>query len=501
MDKDFSIDRPSIDPLKDAKPAPEASIIPEEKEKETTADPLLINMEKALWIASINSRDYQSRREDVYLSALDLTLQRNAFRPLFFGAVTGRFDHNADDEETVSGGSAFGFDWLLATGATLSAELATDLSEFLTGNPRKAAGSLFSLTLAQPLLRGRTISATEPLTQAEQNVYYEIRDFVRYQRTFFVSVYSEYYRVLQARQILRNELLNYENLVKARKRAEAMAEAGRLPEFQVDQTLQNELSARDRFERAQQRYHEALDSFKITLALPTETNISLDLRELEELQEARPASLQYSRSHACNVALDQRLDLQTTEEKVEDAHRKIKVAIDDLRPGLDVVVEADTDTENNKPLKFSGNNNAYSVALELDLALDRKAERNTFRRRLIEAKATRRDFEKLRNEVVHEVRNRWRDYLRAHRTYQIQRHSVELAQNRVDSTNMLLQAGRANTRDMLEAREALLSAQNSLVQAVVDYKVARLELARDMDILTVHKTGQMETNFNEFAPE
>jgi outer membrane protein TolC len=328
-----------------------------------------------------------------------------------------------------------------------------------------------------------------------------MRRFVRFQRTFFVGVYTEYFRVLESRQVLRNELVNYENLTRALERAEAMAEAGRLPEFQVDQTRQDVLSARDRLERAQQRYHESLDDFKLTLALPTEAHIVLDLAELKALEETEPTPLPYSRDYARQVALRQRLDLRTAEGQVVDANRKVEVAINQLRPGLDVVLRADTATEDTKPLKFAGYKNAYSAALELDLPLERTSERNAFRRRLIQAQAALRGHEELRDTVVQQVRNRWRAYLRARRSYEIQSRSVELARSRVESTSMLLEAGRANTRDMLEAREALLGARNALVQAVVDYKVARLELARDMDILTVHPDGQMEANFSEYAPQ
>ena len=495
------IDRPPVDPLEGVERASEENIIPEEREPGAERPPLQVNLERALWIASVNSRDYQDRREGVYLTALDLTGERDAFEPLFSGILGGQFDHNPDDSEEVSADSALGFDWLLKTGGTISAEVATSVSQFLTGDPREAARSLFSLTLAQPLLRDRTIATTEPLTQAERDVYYEMRRFVRFQRTFFVGVYTDYFRVLERRQVLRNELVNYQNLVKARERAEAMAEAGRLPEFQVDQTRQDELRAKDRLERAQQSYHESIDAFKLTLALPTELNLALDLNELEALQEAEPAPLPYARSWAQEVATQQRLDLHTARGRVEDAERRVEVAINQLLPGLDVVLELRSDTEQNKPLKFSGNNNDYTAAVELDLPLERTAERNAFRRRLIQADAARRDFVQLRDTVVQQVRNSWRAYQRARRTYHIQRRSLDLARSRVQSTSMLLQAGRANTRDMLEAREALLGAQNSLVQAVVDYKVARLELARDMDILTVQDTGQMEANFREYAPE
>jgi outer membrane protein TolC len=94
--------------------------------------------------------------------------------------------------------------------------------------------------------------------------------------------------------------------------------------------------------------------------------------------------------------------------------------------------------------------------------------------------------------VILEVTNRWRDFDRALSSYQIQKRSVDLAQKRVESTELLLNAGRAIMRDVLDAREDLLDAQNRASQALVDLRVSTLELERDMDILVVDENGQLQ---------
>jgi len=59
----------------------------------------------------------------------------------------------------------------------------------------------------------------------------------------------------------------------------------------------------------------------------------------------------------------------------------------------------------------------------------------------------------------------------------------------VRSTDLLLQAGRAEIRDVLESSEALLNTQNSLAAAIVDYRVAEMELQRDLGLLQVDEKG------------
>ena len=90
-------------------------------------------------------------------------------------------------------------------------------------------------------------------------------------------------------------------------------------------------------------------------------------------------------------------------------------------------------------------------------------------------------------------------------SYEIQQSAVKLAETRVESTGMNLQAGRANTRDLLEAQDALVSSQDSQTGALIDYTLARLDLALDMGVLRVDEEGiridETLLNGNEMVDE
>ena len=72
---------------------------------------------------------------------------------------------------------------------------------------------------------------------------------------------------MQQRDVVRNQLNNYNNLKIIRDRSEMLAKAGRLQEFEVDQARQNELRARDRWISAVQSYFSLLDNFKLKLGI------------------------------------------------------------------------------------------------------------------------------------------------------------------------------------------------------------------------------------------
>jgi outer membrane protein TolC len=85
----------------------------------------------------------------------------------------------------------------------------------------------------------------------------------------------------------------------------------------------------------------------------------------------------------------------------------------------------------------------------------------------------------------------------ARQTLFIQAQAVALAEKRVKSISLFMEAGRAETRDLLEAQDALLAAQNNLTAARVNYRIAELEIQRDMGVLMVTDTGLWQ----EYSPK
>jgi outer membrane protein TolC len=103
----------------------------------------------------------------------------------------------------------------------------------------------------------------------------------------------------------------------------------------------------------------------------------------------------------------------------------------------------------------------------------------------------------LEDNIKLQIRNRLRALLSARESVLIQFKSVEVAEERVNSANMFLEYGRAQIRDLLEAQEARLDAQNSFTAAIKNYRIAELQIQRDMGLLEVNEKGL----FKEIDPE
>ncbi len=450
--------------------------------------PGALGLVQTLAVAAENSRDFQRRKEDLYLAALDLTLERFAFQSQRNGQLDALVNGTGAEATDAAVGAGAGLRRLLGSGALWIGDIGLSLARSLSSRDSFGLQTDLGLSVTQPLLRGfgRRI-VMEPLTQAERDVVYQARSFERFRRTFAVDVTSRYLRILQQELQLRNEEENVANLETVRARNEALSQAGRLSEVQVAQAQQDELRSRIRVIDQQQRLQLALDNFKLFLGLPIQSTIALNTAEVDALDSG--GGLEVDEQRAVSFALEQRLDYLTALDAVADAERKIPIAANRLMAAVDLNSSIRASSDPRKPLEFDKDLLKWDIGLDIDLPIDFIAQRNAYRETLITLERAKR----AEIELADSIRVALRDELRQARTQletlRIQENAVELAERRIESTQLNQQAGRAETRDYLEAQEALRQARNALITARIDYHLARLNLWRDMELLRVDESG------------
>ena len=131
----------------------------------------------------------------------------------------------------------------------------------------------------------------------------------------------------------------------------------------------------------------------------------------------------------------------------------------------------------------------YSLTLDSNLPWDMREERNAYEAAVRAADTAERAFAIKEDSTRQLIRDDIRSLNSAWNSFVIQSEALEVAARRVRSTTLFQQAGRSSTRDLLEAEAALLSARNSVVGAIVEYRMAGLKLRRDMSVLTITEEG------------
>jgi hypothetical protein len=285
--------------------------------KTTNADgacnerPFLIRLEQAVELGVFNSRQFQTARENLYLAALPVTLQRFAFAPQAFAAetaireITGRGTPEGQHNRWRLDGAA-GFTKQFATGALLLLQIANqtviEMGQF-AGRPT-VSESVLTLDLVQPLLRGGGFAVTlEALTQAERTLLYQIRNYARFRKDFYVSIVgglgftglnfdvaggffaqpAGYLPTLQLKAQLEIERQNIAHTQEILRFFRAFSEGGDLSPLQVEQVEQNLLRSRTTILTREQDYRNNLDDFKLQLGVPTDLPLELDEAPLAKL--------------------------------------------------------------------------------------------------------------------------------------------------------------------------------------------------------------------------
>lgn len=294
-----------------------------------------IRMEQSLELGLINSREFQDRREDLYLAALPVTLQRFSFAAQAFLTETVIRETTGNLRAEGAGerwriGTNTGFNKLFPTGAALLVQIANQFVIDITGDKPYTSISNLTVSLAQPFLRGGGYAVTlEPLTQAERDMVYAIRSYARFRKLFYVAIaaggdYTNnpyglqglsanlgrgvgnnltapragFLPLLLQAAIIANQRKNIAALEDLLRLYQAFREGGQQSDLQVGQVEQQLLNSRSQLigqlnpgqttfggGGGIRGYLDTLDNFKLQLGLPATLGLDLENTPLKPIQQ------------------------------------------------------------------------------------------------------------------------------------------------------------------------------------------------------------------------
>jgi outer membrane protein TolC len=255
----------------------------------------------------------------------------------------------------------------------------------------------------------------------------------------------------------------------------------------VDQARQAELTSRNNYVDAVARYRSSLDQFKIVLGLPLGEKLYLDDEALDELERTGLVPAPLDSETAFRLAVHRQAQALNFIDQFEDSKRKVRLAADQLKPGLKLVSTAAVETGEVDYTRFNANRTEVDVALEFDLPLDRIPRGNTYRNALITFQSSLRQFTARLDNLKSDIESGLRTLEQRRQNYEIQKNALALANRRIASTIMMLEAGRAEVRNLIEAQDAQISAQTAVTSALVSYQDTRLQLMLDIGALNTEQ--------------
>lgn len=272
---------------------------------------LVLNLQQAVEVAARNSRDFQSAREDLYLSSLDLSEQRYAFQPhLALGSVGARTENGEARGSRAQKRSATvdtlgSMSLLTGWGTELITRFVNSFIWDFNQGKMSTATTLLDFAVVQPLMRfGGRVRTLEPLTQSERHLLANVRRMEQYQQGFYLNIVagrdvaggpirgvsattsasgslagsptgvggvpraSGYLGLLEEQQRIRNLESNVAGLRSSLSQLQAAFDAGRASGLQVLQARQALQSAQSSLLTSRAAYESRIDSFKTELGLP-----------------------------------------------------------------------------------------------------------------------------------------------------------------------------------------------------------------------------------------
>ena len=272
----------------------------------------------------LNSRSYQTDKETLYRAALQLTLRRydymTKFTPFGNGSAVD-FDHGRTNNVTSNRlgiPTTLQADRMVALGGTVVTQFANDvvLQFDGAGVVSRNVNSALVLDFLQSIYQRDIL--LEPLIQSERNVVYAARRFTRSRRETYVSFVRSYYRLLSRYRKIELDSQNYFALARQLQEEFAVVDSGfsgpgALSRVQIDQIEQNMLTSRRALIEScngTSGIDRGLDELNLTLGLPTETPINLDLTELERLTIRDDTEVRGEQIRRTQLRLERQLQLE-----------------------------------------------------------------------------------------------------------------------------------------------------------------------------------------------
>ncbi|MCE5278916.1 MAG: TolC family protein [Planctomycetaceae bacterium] len=468
--------------------------------------PRQLTVDESLQIAFRNSRNLQTRKEQLYVDALGVASSRRSWDyPLLAGSIDGSASETRIGEGSTTEAGALGIGPTLTqrlmTGGVVVAAASLDLATDFLGTKGTPIGSLLNLNVTQPLLRGAWNGvAYEPQYRLERNLLINVFSYARFRQTFAASIVQQYYSVLQRRDQAENEIENISRLENTVAVTRVLVEGGQVSRIQLDQAEQNLLNAQVRYQQLRQSYQDALDAFKVTLGLPALTNVELDYPgALEALVKTGTPAVGLKEEDAIAVALAARPDVAVQRAAYRDAQRDVTLAADNFLPQLDVEVDLSaTGTEPRKFQRIQWNRRTMVNSMTLHYDIDQVPNRDVYRVAVIAMDQAQRSLAEFEDQVRVQVRGAYRALLQNKRSYDLQVRNVEIARRRRTLAALQQREGQASARDVLEAEDALRSAQDGLTSALVSYTTTRLNFLAGLGLLSVDEKGQIHERKEPF---
>ena len=170
----------------------------------------------------------------------------------------------------------------------------------------------------------------------------------------------------------------------------------------------------------------------------------------------------------------------------------MEIARNNLLPDLDLSgsVSYTSNPDRLSAFDFREDDETWNFGVDLEIPLDRKAERNSYRSSLIFLRRAERGYDEALDRVRLEVRRARRQIDRAKFSMEIQSQNIRSNELRREQAQIRFEKGEIDNQDIVDADDALLRTRNDYDRAISDFRRAILEFRLATGTLRVGEDGR-----------
>ena len=196
-----------------------------------------MSLTDALSHAFQHSREFQTAKEELYLAALALSLERHLWTPQLMAQISSQYANYGqvrDFDHAMDMVSQIAVEQRLPYGGEVTARVLNTLMRDLTNHVTTGETGAMIIEANIPLLRGAGRVARESRYQAERDLIYAVRTFEQFRRDLAVDIASDYFQLQQLRQAIVNATESIRSFTLEAERTRALGQTGRLLELDRD---------------------------------------------------------------------------------------------------------------------------------------------------------------------------------------------------------------------------------------------------------------------------
>jgi outer membrane protein len=388
------------------------------------------------------------------------------------------------------------YNQLFQSGTTFNVQFSTNRSStnstFATFNPSYFSGATFTLT--QPLVRGRGLMVNRaPIVIAQRNINQSRAVFLAQLNDSILTVINQYWTLVQAQKSLGVAQESLRLAEESYKRDKRALELGALPPLDIYRSESTVAQRKLQVIQAEYALKPLEDQFRRTIGADLDDRTAaLDLILTEAAQPAGEL-LNQDIASALQIALQNRPELEAISQQLANDDTNVMVAGNNLKPDLSLSGfytsngrgGVQIDNSGNVPLVVSrggfldslgqlGSFNfpTYGVSLDLRLPLRNRAASADLGAAMLTKRNDLYVDRRQRQAIDQEVRNAVHQLEESKLTLSAAATNRDLARKSLAAEERKYQLGAETVFFVLDAQNVLAGAEQSYVQAQIDYQRA-----------------------------